>query len=97
MELNKQNQLVIVETDIIHEERYSCPSCYSETYSSMYMEKFATKSRAWIISDNSFGPSKVMFCKCKCGHIWAETFTVTHHRPLIREWFMVNFKPYRRN
>lgn len=95
MELNRQSQLVITEQDEIHSERWSCPSCQSESYSSMLMEKVATKSNlSYIISQDSVGPSSVIFCSCKCGHKWAEYFSPSHHRPLIKGVFMINFKPY---
>jgi hypothetical protein len=94
MELNRFNQLKIEETDIIHDERYDCPSCGSSLYSSMAMEKIASQSPTGntISTDSIIGVDRVFYCKCSCGNNWLEKYFPMHHRPGILKYFMVNFK-----
>lgn len=92
MELNRFNQLVLTESDEIFQERSLCPSCNSEKYSSIYMEKASTKApQSWSIDVNSSGPSRIFFMKCACGNSWTEHYSETHHRPHIKNIFMKNY------
>jgi len=96
MEITKCNQLKIDENDILHDERFDCPSCGSPLYSSIVMEKITTKSSManTISLDSLTGADKVFFCKCKCGESWIEKYSNSHHRPHLRQNFMVNYKRY---
>lgn len=61
MELNRQNQLVISETDIIHSERYSCPSCFSETYFpsiALGFDKSSIADQCYILDTEEFKKEK---------------------------------------
>lgn len=96
MELTKCNQLKIDENDILHDERYSCPSCGSELYSSVLMEKITSKSSManTISLDSLTGIDRVIYCKCSCGETWIEKYSPSHHRPLIRDRVMYNYSEF---
>lgn len=90
-EFNKANQLEIHSAFCVSGN--GCPKCFNPEFSSLFMEKCASKvPLSYSISLDSVGPNMIFYMRCDCGHTWLEPVTPNHKRPRIKGVWMRNFQ-----